>query len=232
MDSSRATCNSIQTAFTRWSESFIPIIISWLTAKEIPWKPCVFHSYKSAFMKEFVIGDIPYQIRILLVLHNVRYMIYQCLQLEKKNLLHYLHNRHLLMLPLKTTCSSGHCLTCWWLRRGATCWSANTVFTNGSESCYFMIDSHRCAAPWLQYPSNWWLRSCQRKHSPHWWVGTLYPTTGTSSKPKPHLPPKEGPVGLFPWQVLSLLMLPLMAIISAGQYLSCWCAPGRVTNML
>ena len=134
MDSSRATCNSIQTAFTRWSESFIPIIISWLTAKEIPWKPCVFHSYKSAFMKEFVIGDIPYQIRILLVLHNVRYMIYQCLQLEKKNLLHYLHNRHLLMLPLKTTCSSGHCLTCWWLRRGATCWSANTVFTNGSES--------------------------------------------------------------------------------------------------
>ena len=95
MDSSRATCHSIQTAFTRWSESLIHIIISWSTAKEIQWKPCVFHSYKSAFMKEFVIGDIPYQIRNLLVLHNVRYMIYQCLQLEKKNLLHYLHNRHL-----------------------------------------------------------------------------------------------------------------------------------------
>ena len=140
MDSSRATCHSIQTAFTGWSESLIHIIISWSTAKEIQWKPCVFHSYKSAFMKEFVIGDIPYQIRNLLVLHNVRYMIYQCLQLEKKNLLHYLHNRHLLMLPLRTTfffralsvmlmtSEGGHMLVCKhciskWIRKLGSCYS-------------------------------------------------------------------------------------------------------------
>ena len=135
MDSSRATCHSIQTAFTGWLDSLIPINISWLTAKEILWNPSVFHSYTSAFMKEFVISDIPYQIRNLLVLDNVRYMIYQCLQLEKKNLLHYLHNRHLKLVDVTF---DDNCfiraLSCWWIRRGAICWSANTVFPNGSES--------------------------------------------------------------------------------------------------
>ena len=160
MDSSRAICHSIQTAFTRWSESLIHIIISWSTAKEIQWKPCVFHSYKSAFMKECVIGDIPYQIRNLLVLHNTRYMIYQCLQLEKKNLLHYLHNRHLLMLPLRTTFFFRALSVMLMTSEGATCWSANTVFPNGSESLAPVIQGltaiedvllHDCNIPTIDY---------------------------------------------------------------------------------
>ena len=151
----------------------------------------------------------------------------------KRKLLHYLHNRHLKLVDvtfednvffralsvMRMTSEGGHMLVCnhcisKWIRK--------------LGSCYFMIDSHRCVAPWLQYPNNWWLRCCQRKHGLHWWVGALYATYGTSSKPKPYLAPKDGPVGLFPWQVLILLVLSMMAIISSRQYLSYWWAPGKV----
>ena len=115
----------------------------------------------------------------------------------------------LLMLPLKTTVSSGHCLSSWWLQRMTTCWSANTAFPNKSESLAPLISwliaieitwKHcgQCVAPWQKFPNNnWWLRGCRRKQSLHWWVGALHTKSGTSSKPQPKQAPEEGPLGLF-----------------------------------